>query len=205
MKTANNEFNEALEARFRTATFLVAAHQHQDWPTDDGAEIAFIGRSNSGKSSAINAITGRKGLARASKEPGRTRQIVFFQLRGGRLVDLPGYGYASVAPELRRHWDKTIAAYLEGRNCLAGVVLVTDVRRGATETERGFIEWCARAGLPMLCLLSKADKLSRTERDQVLRAVTKHYPDLRVQAFSVLSGEGINEARRMLDLWLPRG
>jgi GTP-binding protein len=190
---------DAAAIRFRAAEFLVAAHRPADWPADEGAEVAFIGRSNSGKSSAINAITGRKGLARASKEPGRTRQIVFFKVPGGRLVDLPGYGYANVAPELRRHWDTAIASYLEGRSSLRGVVLIADIRRGVAGTERGFIEWCARADLPVLCLLSKADKLSRSGRDRALQAIRTNHPGLAAQTLSVLSGEGIEDARRALD------
>lgn len=191
--------------RFQGAEFLIAAHRPQDWPADTGAEIAFLGRSNSGKSSAINAITGRPGLARASRDPGRTRQIVFFDLPGGRLVDLPGYGYAKVAPGVRRHWDTVVAAYLETRRCLRGIVLVADMRRGLADAEHGFLDWCGRSDIPLLCLLSKSDKLNRSERTIALRTVTNAHPGLAVYPFSAKSGEGIEAARHALERWFSEG
>lgn len=201
MKTKKTEPMSAA-GRFGTAAFLAAAHRFQDCPPDEGAEAAFLGHSNSGKSSAINAIVGRKGLARSSKEPGRTRQIVFFGLSGGRLVDLPGFGFAQVAPELRRHWDKTITAYLESRRSLKGIVLVADIRRGIAEAEQGFLRWCGQAQLPAMCLLSKADKLSRSERVTVLRRARSDFGEMTIVPFSAVSGEGVETARQVLDLWL---
>jgi GTP-binding protein len=179
----------------------------QDFPAAAGPELAFAGRSNVGKSSAINALAGRKRLAFSSKTPGRTQTINFFDLGDrGRLADLPGYGYASVPQALRASWDALIGGYLTGRATLAGVVLLMDARRPLTENDRGFLEWLRPVNVPRLVLLSKADKLSRAERAKTL-AATRIALDRAalssiVQMFSSSSGEGVEEARALLDDWL---
>ncbi len=181
----------------RRAQFLCSAHVADQWPQDMGHEVAFAGRSNVGKSSAINAIAGQARLARTSKTPGRTQQIVFFEIDSERrLVDLPGYGYAKVPPGLQRHWKKMVRHYLEDRNSLRGLILLADIRRGLTDLDRQLLEWCAYKDLPVHLLLTKSDKLSRGAASQALAQVQR---DIRlgtdtVQLFSALRKVGIQEA-----------
>lgn len=182
-----------------SARFIASAHVKKDWPAAAGAEVAFAGRSNVGKSSAINAITGRRGLAKTSKTPGRTRQIVFFELATGqRLVDLPGYGFAKVPPEMRRHWEKTISDYLLTRTTLRGLVMPVDCRRLLTPLDEQMLAWCDRAALPVHILLTKADKLGRGQAKAALAALGTNLagrPDTTWQLFSVLTRAGVDEAR----------
>ncbi|MGH8155500.1 MAG: ribosome biogenesis GTP-binding protein YihA/YsxC, partial [Rhodanobacteraceae bacterium] len=146
----------------RGATYVVAAHRIDQLPPDAGREIAIAGRSNAGKSSAINALTAQAALARTSKTPGRTQQLVVFALPDGRrLVDLPGYGYAKVPPALREHWHRVIDAYLRKRQSLCGLVLVADIRHAPAAFDRQMLAFCAAIRLPCVMLLSKADKLAR--------------------------------------------
>jgi len=181
----------------RRAQYLCSAHVAHQWPQDMGHEVAFAGRSNVGKSSAINAIAGQARLARTSKTPGRTQQIVFFEINSGqRLVDLPGYGYAKVPPGLQRHWEKTVRHYLEDRNSLRGLILLGDIRRGLTDLDRQLLEWCVHKNLFVHLLLTKSDKLSRSAANQ---ALAKAQRDVRldtvtVQLFSALRRVGIEEA-----------
>ena len=181
----------------RRAQFLCSAHVADQWPQDMGHEVAFAGRSNVGKSSAINAIAGQARLARTSKTPGRTQQIVFFEIDSERrLVDLPGYGYAKVPPGLQRHWKKMVRHYLEDRNSLRGLILLADIRRGLTDLDRQLLEWCAYNDLSVHLLLTKSDKLSRSAASQALAQVQR---DIRlgtdtVQLFSALRKVGIQEA-----------
>ena len=181
----------------RRAQFLCSAHVADQWPQDMGREVAFAGRSNVGKSSAINAIAGQARLARTSKIPGRTQQIVFFEIDSGRrLVDLPGYGYAKVPPGLQKHWKKMVRQYLEDRNSLRGLILLADIRRGLTDLDRQLLEWCAYNDLSVHLLLTKSDKLSRSAASQALAQVQR---DIRlgtdtVQLFSALRKVGIQEA-----------
>ena len=181
----------------RRAQYLCSAHVAHQWPQDMGHEVAFAGRSNVGKSSAINAIAGQARLARTSKTPGRTQQIVFFEINSRqRLVDLPGYGYAKVPPGLQRHWEKTVRHYLEDRNSLRGLILLGDIRRGLTDLDRQLLEWCAHKNLFVHLLLTKSDKLSRSAATQ---ALAKAQRDVRldtvtVQLFSALRRVGIEEA-----------
>ena len=181
----------------RRAQFLCSAHVADKWPQDMGHEVAFAGRSNVGKSSAINAIAGQARLARTSKTPGRTQQIVFFEIDSERrLVDLPGYGYAKVPPGLQKHWKKTVRHYLEDRNSLRGLILLADIRRGLTDLDRQLLEWCAYNDLSVHLLLTKSDKLSRSAASQALAQVQR---DIRlgtdtVQLFSALRKVGIQEA-----------
>lgn len=198
------------------AQFALAAHRINQLPADTGAEVAFAGRSNAGKSSALNALTGQKSLARTSKTPGRTQQMVVFTLpaaAGGealRLVDLPGYGYAKVPEELRAHWKREIDAYLKQRASLRGVVLIADIRHPLKEFDRQMLDFCFASALPCHLLLTKADKLSRSQAAQALAAVRKSFPDglhATLQAFSTPAGTGVEEARaRVVELLhTPRG
>jgi GTP-binding protein len=181
----------------RRAQFLCSAHVVHQWPQDLGHEVAFAGRSNVGKSSAINAIAGQARLARTSKTPGRTQQIVFFEIDSTRrLVDLPGYGYAKVPPGLQRHWEKTVRHYLEDRNSLRGLILLADIRRGLTDLDQQLLEWCAHQNLSVHLLLTKSDKLSRSAANQALVKVQR---DVRLgtvttQLFSALRRVGIEES-----------
>lgn len=192
------------------AQFMLAAHRVSQLPADQGAEVAFAGRSNAGKSSALNALTGHKGLARTSKTPGRTQQMVAFALpplaQGegespleARLVDLPGYGYAKVPQELREHWKQEIDRYLHQRHSLRGVVLIADIRHPLKEFDRMMLDFCFASGLPCHLLLTKADKLSRNQAAQALAAMRKSFPDglhATAQVFSSTAGTGVEEARQ---------
>ena len=189
-------------SRFPQARFLVSAAAPGQFPPDLGAEVAFAGRSNAGKSSAINAIVGRHGLARTSKQPGRTRLLNFFELAPGkRLVDLPGYGYASAPEAERSKWLPLIDA-LRARESLRGLFLIVDVRRGMTEGDEGLLDWVA-PGQRVHVLLSKADKLGRGEALKALRAATAQLDGrATVQLFSSLDGTGIAEAQDVLKGWV---
>ncbi|HEY6985670.1 MAG TPA: ribosome biogenesis GTP-binding protein YihA/YsxC [Rhodanobacteraceae bacterium] len=192
---------------FRAARYLTSAHRLDQLPADAGAEIAFAGRSNAGKSSALNAICDQQGLARTSKIPGRTQQIVVFPLDDShRLIDLPGYGYAKVPDKLRAHWREVIDAYLRTRATLRGIVLVMDARHPLKEFDRTMIEFAEVTGRRTLCLLTKSDKLARGESLRVLHAVRSTLktlaPEASAQLFSSLNGSGVEEARALLAGWL---
>ena len=189
-------------SRFQHACFLVSAAAPGQFPADAGAEVAFAGRSNAGKSSAINAIAQRQGLARTSKTPGRTRLLNFFELEPAkRLVDLPGYGYASVPPEERRAWLPLLDA-LRMRASLRGLFLIVDARRGLTRGDEGLLDWTP-ATLRLHVLLSKADKLNRSEAAAALRAATQQLAGRgTAQLFSALKGTGLHEAQEVLEAWL---
>ena len=194
---------------FLQARFSLSAAQPEDLPPERGPELVFAGRSNVGKSSALNALAGRKRLAFASKTPGRTRTINFFDLgAGGRLVDLPGYGYANAPRALRATWESLVGAYLAGRRRFAGVVLLTDARRPLVQSDRDFIAWVAPVAGPRLVLLSKADKLSRAEGARALEAARRAAADAGLDAatmlFSARTGEGVAEARALLETWLQK-
>ncbi|MBA2077105.1 ribosome biogenesis GTP-binding protein YihA/YsxC [Rhodanobacter sp. PCA2] len=197
------------------ARFVLAAHRISQLPADLGAEVAFAGRSNAGKSSALNALTGHKGLARTSKTPGRTQQMVAFALpplaQGEgqaplevRLIDLPGYGYAKVPEDLRAHWKQEIDAYLHRRRSLRGVVLIADIRHPLKDFDRMMLDFCFATGLPCHLLLTKADKLSRNQAAQALAAMRKSFPDglhATAQVFSSPAATGVDEAReRVVEL-----
>lgn len=184
-------------AHFPTAEFILSAWQPAQFPPDAGAEVAFVGRSNSGKSSALNAITGRRDLARTSKTPGRTQLINFFALKDGqRLVDLPGYGYAKVPAEMRNHWRELMTRYVERRVSLAGLVVVMDARRPLTEFDWEMLTWTREQELATHLLLTKADKLSRSEAVTTLKGVTvKAAGYATAQLFSSVTKTGVDEAR----------
>jgi GTP-binding protein len=184
--------------------FLTSANAPSQFVADVGAEVAFAGRSNSGKSSAINAIVARRGLARTSKTPGRTQLVNFFSIgKDVRVTDLPGYGYARVPEPVRQHWGKLMDAYFLRRQSLAGLFIVMDVRRPLTDFDQGMLGWAAGAGCPVHILLTKADKLSRGAATAELLAVRKAVGDTATaQLFSALKGTGVEEARQLLDAML---
>jgi len=186
------------------ARFLVSAHHASQWPTDTGVEVAFVGRSNVGKSSAINAITARRDLARTSKTPGRTQQLVFFALNTTeRLVDLPGYGYAKVPLQIRRHWQNTVERYLTGRRSLRGLVIPMDVRRPLLAFDRQLLAWCEQATMPVHILLTKADKFSKNRQALTLHNVrTAVAGQASVQLFSATNRAGVQDARTVVLAWL---
>ena len=190
-------------SRFSQGRFLISAAAAGQFPADLGVEVAFAGRSNAGKSSAINAITQRHGLARTSKTPGRTRLLNFFELGPQqRIVDLPGYGYATGPEAERLSWRPLIDA-LRGRRSLRGLFLIVDARRGLTEGDLTLLQW-AQPGLAVHVLLSKADKLNRSESLRVLRETQSRLPAVSVQLFSALQKTGIPEAQRCLEDWLEK-
>jgi len=190
---------------YRKATFSKSAVELEQLPTDSGSEVAFIGCSNAGKSSALNAITGQRGLARISKTPGRTQAINIFDLgnKHQRLMDLPGYGYAKVPKAVRERWGKTIDTYLQDRESLSGLVLLMDIRHPLKPLDQHLIEWTMSCHLPLHILLTKADKLSRNQQRKTLNEVTEvlsEYGDLiSVQVFSSLTREGVDDAKEALD------
>ena len=192
---------------FRLVSFLTSANQLSQLPPDEGLEVAFAGRSNAGKSSALNSLTDHRGLARTSKTPGRTQLINFFELdEQRRLVDLPGYGYAKVPEAIKRHWQKVLADYLRVRRCLRGLVLLMDIRHPLKEFDRQMLDWCNTQQMPVHILLTKADKLKRGPAGNALQQVRKtlksDYPLVTVQLFSSLDKQGVEQARGQLASWL---
>ncbi|MCC7257583.1 MAG: YihA family ribosome biogenesis GTP-binding protein [Gammaproteobacteria bacterium] len=179
------------------ARFLTSAGSARQFLPDDGAEVAFAGRSNAGKSSAINAIVARRTLARTSKTPGRTQLVNFFHLTAGRrLVDLPGYGFASVAPETRARWQGLLEGYFAGRGSLRGLFLAVDARRGLGELDLQMLGWCRALGREIHVLLTKADKLGRREAAATLDAARRAAgAGVTVQLFSAHDGQGVEAAR----------
>ncbi len=191
----------------RDIEFLTTVAATRNLPPARGAEVAFAGRSNSGKSSAINALTQRKRIAFVSKTPGRTQHINFFRVGDDRyLVDLPGYGYAAVPAAARAHWNQLIGDYLQTRHTLRGVVLIMDARHPLTPLDRQLLDWLAPSGKPLHVLLSKADKLGKQQAIQTLHAVTaelqRDYRNCSVQLFSSTRKIGIVEAADQVHAWL---
>ena len=191
---------------YSKAVFLKSAARVDHLPEDSGYEVAFAGRSNAGKSSALNYLTGIKGLARTSKTPGRTQLINLFSLdESRRLVDLPGYGYAKVALGVKMEWQKHLAHYLETRQCLKGLVLLMDVRHPLKDLDQMMIDWALNRALPIHILLTKADKLSRSDVKNTVLKVRKHYQLaehlVSVQAFSSSKKEGVDALMEQLNQW----
>lgn len=186
------------------AQFLTSAHDASQFVEDFGAEVAFAGRSNAGKSSAINRIVNRRNFARTSKNPGRTQLINFFSLAPGRrLVDLPGYGYAKVARSVRDHWRTLLEEYFQSRESLVGTILVVDTRRLLGDFDHLMIDWCASIDCPIHVLLTKADKLKSREANVALAAVQQELGDAATaQLFSATRGTGVEQARGALDALL---
>jgi GTP-binding protein len=196
-----------MKNRYQHTRFHLGTPDPRQAPADIGMEVAFAGRSNAGKSSALNVITNRKALARTGKAPGRTQQINFFIVDDQRrLVDLPGYGYAKVARDIKARWQRGIAQYLETRRSLKGVILLMDIRHPLKEFDRQVLAWCYSAGLASHVLLTKADKLKRAramaEVLEVRRNLAAVHPLATVQLFSALTPAGAAEARAILDQWL---
>jgi len=195
---------------FQAATFTTSAPSLKQCPDDTGCEVAFAGRSNAGKSSAINTLTRIRGLARISKTPGRTQMINFFAVgEGRRLVDLPGYGYAKVPIAMKIQWDKHLAEYLQERNSLGGLILLMDIRHPLQDYDQQMLNWAAQAGLPVHVLLTKSDKLKRGPAKNMLMTVEKRLRDmdpartlLSVQTFSSLKKEGLPQLEAQLSHWL---
>lgn len=197
----------AVDNRYRQTRFMRGAPDARHAPPDTGREVAFAGRSNAGKSSALNTLTGQRALARISKAPGRTREINFFEVEPGqRLVDLPGYGYAKVARTVKEQWQEGIARYLETRRSLCGIVLLMDVRHPLRDSDRQVLGWCHLAALPTHVLLTKSDKLKRGPAANTLLAMRRQLPAIHpgasVQLFSSLKLAGVDEAREVLSHWL---
>jgi GTP-binding protein len=188
-------------SQYPDARFLVSAFRPEQFVPDTGNEVAFAGRSNAGKSSAINRIVNRRGFARTSKQPGRTQLINFFDLGGDRrLVDLPGYGYARVSRALREHWRGLLADYFENRRSLKGLILVVDVRRGLGDFDWQMLDWCGEIGCPVHVLLTKADKLKREAAAAALAQVRRELgEEVSAQLFSAVKDEGLEGARRELE------
>lgn len=193
-----------MSINFQIAQFLTSASTLAQCPPDVGAEVAFCGRSNAGKSSAINTLTRQKSLARTSKTPGRTQLINFFAISESlRLVDLPGYGYAKVPISVKDHWHQHLDAYLTSRHCLRGLVLLTDIRHPMKEFDQMMVEWCATSGLPLHMLLTKADKLKRGAQQNALLGVTRNLPTgITAQVFSATKKQGLDQLTAVLSDWL---
>jgi len=189
---------------YHQAKFLKSSPNLKDTPPDVGKEIAFAGRSNAGKSSAINTLTRQNALARTSKTPGRTQMLNFFEISGQqRLVDLPGYGYAKVPLEVKEKWHQLMEIYLTKRNSLCAIVLVMDVRHPLTEFDWQMVEWCQHTGLALHILLTKADKLTYGAGKNTLLQIQRELKDatipITIQLFSALKKTGIDEVHQALD------
>nr|WP_269801411.1 ribosome biogenesis GTP-binding protein YihA/YsxC [Oceanimonas marisflavi] len=192
---------------FNAARFITSAPNIRQMPSDTGVEIAFAGRSNAGKSSALNTITQQKSLARTSKTPGRTQLINVFELsEGKRLIDLPGYGYAKVPEEMKLKWQEALSEYLQQRDSLKGLVVLMDIRHPLKDIDQQLLQWASDCELPVLALLTKCDKLkSGARKAEVLRvreAVAIFGGNIRVEAFSSLKGLGVDQAKEVLTEWL---
>lgn len=187
-------------SRFQTVKFLKSANDIGGFPPDTGYEVAFAGRSNAGKSTAINVLTQRRGLARTSKTPGRTQLINFFELPDDRrLVDLPGYGFAKAPKHVQRHWHTLMGDYFEHRKCLSGLVVMMDSRRPLMPYDVQMLEFAGAAGCPVHILLTKADKLSRGAASKSFQATRRQLTEgVGIQLFSALNKQGVEEAREVL-------
>jgi len=191
---------------YQKAEFILSAAQLKQLPTDEGNEVAIVGRSNAGKSSVLNQLTQNKSLARTSKTPGRTQLINIFSIDGHRLTDLPGYGFAKVPEAVKQKWQVLLDDYLRTRESLQGLILVMDIRHPMKDFDRKFLIWCEQCDLPVHILLNKSDKLSYNQQKSTLQdvadAVTPCPNGVTVQTFSALKSKGIDELRSRLDEWL---
>ncbi len=189
------------------AIFTISAPDIRRLPNDSGIEVAFAGRSNAGKSSALNTLTNQRGLARISKTPGRTQLINVFEVaENRRLIDLPGYGFAKVPLEMKKKWQKALGEYLEKREALKGLVVLMDIRHPLKDLDMDLIHWAADSELPVLVLLTKCDKLSQGKRSaevlSVKKALAPLNADIKVQAFSSLKRTGADQANSVICDWL---
>lgn len=195
---------------YQKAVFLLSVADLSQLPSDEGVEVAIIGRSNAGKSSVLNQLTQNKGLARVSKTPGRTQLINLFGLDDHRrLADLPGYGYAKVPPAMKRQWQALLDNYLRTRECLQGLILVMDIRHPLKEFDRLMLDWTSQCDLPVHILLNKCDKLTQSAASKTLREVKEELDDyaneISAQTFSASKGKGVKELRECLDRWFTEG
>ncbi len=193
---------------YNRAKFIISVAALSQLPVEQGREVAFAGRSNAGKSSAINTLTNIRGLAHTSKTPGRTQLINFFELdEERRLVDLPGYGYAKVPEKMKRQWQELLESYLQQRECLIGLVLVMDVRHPLTEFDHQMLAWAEAVTMPVHILLTKSDKLKRGPASSTLLKVKKTVQEqyqipVTAQLFSSLKRQGVEQVHQCLDEWL---
>ena len=199
-----------MNALYHQATFILSAPDLKSTPADTGREIAFAGRSNAGKSSALNTLSRQKSLARTSKTPGRTQLLNFFKLNEQlRFVDLPGYGYAKVPERIKRQWHALMETYLRDRQSLYGIILVMDIRHPLTEFDWQMIEWCTYSQKPLHILLTKADKLNYGAAKNTLLKVQRELEELEapvsVQLFSALKRSGVDDIHQLLDSWFQGG
>lgn len=199
----------SIKIHLSKATFTISAPDIRRLPSDAGIEVAFAGRSNAGKSSALNTLTNQRGLARISKTPGRTQLINVFEVaENRRLVDLPGYGFAKVPLEMKKKWQKALGEYLEKRESLKGLVVLMDIRHPLKDLDKDLIEWAADSDLPVLVLLTKSDKLSQGKRSAEVLSVKKKLAslnaDITVQAFSSLKRTGAEQADKVICQWLAQ-
>ncbi|NNK38254.1 MAG: YihA family ribosome biogenesis GTP-binding protein [Xanthomonadales bacterium] len=195
---------------YRAAVYATSAHRLDQLPEDSGYEVAFAGRSNAGKSSAINALTDQKSLARTSKTPGRTQQIVIFDIDDDRrIADLPGYGYAKVPEKLKAHWRHVMQRYFDSRRSLRGVVLVMDARHPMRPFDEQMLAWCSACGVPCHVLLTKADKLKRGPAQSTLLQARRRLPEIAsAQVFSARTRDGLATLIERLNEWYelaPKG
>ena len=191
---------------FSQAAFYTTVNHIRDLPMHGGREVAFVGRSNAGKSSAINTLANHVRLAYTSKTPGRTQHLNYFSLGSGRfIVDLPGYGYAKVPPEAKRHWEMLLSDYLQNRVELCGLVVIMDIRHPLTDLDLAMLDWFQPTGKPVHILLTKSDKLSRQQTALTLNKVKAYladnYPQCSVQIFSSLKKQGLEEAEAVIAGW----
>lgn len=186
--------------------FITSAPDIRHLPEDNGIEVAFAGRSNAGKSSALNTLTNQKSLARTSKTPGRTQLINLFQVaEGRRLVDLPGYGYAEVPEAMKLKWQRALSEYLQMRDCLKGLVVLMDIRHPLKDLDQQMVQWAVDSNLPVLILLTKADKLAsgarKAQLNMVREAILPFQGNIDVEMFSSLKKMGVDKLRLKLDDW----
>lgn len=194
------------ELNYHVTHFVMSAPDIRHLPADTGIEVAFAGRSNAGKSSALNTLTNQKGLARTSKTPGRTQLINLFEVKEGkRLVDLPGYGYAEVPEEMKLKWQRALGEYLQKRQALKGLVILMDIRHPLKDLDRQMIQWSVESSIPVLLLLTKADKLAsgarKAQLNVVREAALEFVGDVQVELFSSLKKIGVDKVRQKLDSW----
>ncbi len=199
-----------MNKQYRQTRFVMGVPGPDALPADAGREVAFAGRSNSGKSSVINALTDQKALARTSKTPGRTQSINVFEVSDQRrLIDLPGYGYAKVPERIRRHWQRELPRYLGERRSLVGLVVIMDCRHPMRDYDHQMLEWCVQTGVPSHAVLTKADKLKHGRATDALHTVRRQveadYPQTSVQLFSAVKRDRISELHARLDHWLEPG
>ncbi|MCH8501008.1 MAG: ribosome biogenesis GTP-binding protein YihA/YsxC [Aliidiomarina sp.] len=191
---------------FQSARFITSAPDIRHLPADEGLEVAFAGRSNAGKSSALNVLTRQKSLARTSKTPGRTQQINVFSLdEDRRLIDLPGYGFAKVPLAMKHKWQEALSEYLQKRQCLRGLVVLMDIRHPMKDLDQELIHWAVSSELPVLVVLTKADKLNSGGRKATLMKIQEALPgfngDVQAITFSSLNKSGLPDLERVLQGW----